>query len=74
MKAPQKHRSAQLSGCSRCQSLALVGQGDRDNTRIRCDQVNDLLCLLADLKEDMKRLRSIRESDREIDGASPYQA
>ena len=32
-----------------------------------CDQVNDLLSLVAELKEEVERLRSIRECEREID-------
>ncbi|KAJ7411577.1 hypothetical protein WISP_102327 [Willisornis vidua] len=31
----------------------------------KCEQVNDLLCLMAEFK--VERLRSIRESEREID-------
>lgn len=45
--APHKHTTAQVSGCSECQSLALEVQGDRDNTCIRRDQVNDLLSLVG---------------------------
>lgn len=59
--------SAQVSGCSECQSLALAVQWDEDNTCVRCDQVNDLLSLVADLKEEVERLRRIRECEREID-------
>ncbi|KAJ7408939.1 hypothetical protein WISP_117558 [Willisornis vidua] len=34
---------------------------------MRCEEVNDLLCLMAELKEEVERLRSIRESEKEID-------
>jgi len=32
-----------------------------------CDQVNDLLSLVAELTEEVERLRSIRDCEREID-------
>ena len=34
---------------------------------IRCDQVDYLLCLVAELREEVDRLRSIREAEQEID-------
>jgi len=34
---------------------------------VRCDQVNDLLSLVAELKEEGEMLRSNRECDREVD-------
>ncbi|KFQ57597.1 hypothetical protein N334_03560, partial [Pelecanus crispus] len=34
---------------------------------LQCDQVDDLLSLVAELKEEVGRLRSIRECEREID-------
>ncbi|RMC00755.1 hypothetical protein DUI87_22438 [Hirundo rustica rustica] len=34
---------------------------------LRCEQVNDLLSLVAELREEVERLRSVRESEREID-------
>ena len=34
---------------------------------MHCDQLDDLLSLVAELKEEVKRLRSIRECEREID-------
>lgn len=45
--APHKHTTAQVSGCRECQSLALAVQGDKDNTCVRCDQMNDLHSLVA---------------------------
>lgn len=36
-------------------------EGSRDNIRLRCEQGNDLLSLVAQLKEVVKRPRSIRE-------------
>ena len=38
-----------------------------DTSCVRCDQVNDLLSLVVELKEEVERLRSIRECEREID-------
>ena len=34
---------------------------------VSCDQLNDLLSLVTDLKEEVEKLRSIRECEREID-------
>lgn len=65
--APHKHTNAQVSGCSECRSLALAVQGDRGNTCDKCEQVNDLLSLMADLKEEVERLTSIRECEKEVD-------
>lgn len=42
-------------------------QGDRGNTCDKCEQVNDLLSLMADLKEEVERLTSIRECEKEVD-------
>jgi len=65
--APRKNAGVQVSGCRECLSLALVPVNSRDNCCVRCEQVNDLLSLLAELKEEVERLRSIRECEREID-------
>ncbi|KFV63962.1 hypothetical protein N307_13186, partial [Dryobates pubescens] len=62
-----KQVGVQVSGCRECWSLALEMQGSGDNSCIRCDQVNFLLSLVAELKEEVSRLRSIRESERELD-------
>ncbi|GAB0207986.1 hypothetical protein GRJ2_003264300 [Grus japonensis] len=64
---PQKHAATQLSGCRECQSLSLVADGSSENGCVRCDQVDDLLSLVAELHEEVERLRSIREAEREID-------
>ena len=34
---------------------------------VRCEQVDDLVCLMAELKEEVERLRDIRECEWEID-------
>jgi len=65
--APLKNAGVQVSGCRKCLSLALVPADSRDNCCVRCEQVNDLLSLVAELKEEAERLRSIQECEREID-------
>ena len=67
MRSRNNIHSAQVSGCSECQSLAFAVLGERDSTCVRCDQLNDLLSLVVDLKEEVERLRSIKECEREID-------
>ena len=57
----------QASGCRECLSLALVLEDSRYNICVRCDQVNDLLSLVAEMKEEEQSLRNIRECEREID-------
>jgi len=66
-KATRKDTAVQVSGCRECLSLALVPEDSRDNYCVWCEQANDLLSLVAELKEEMERLRSIRECEREID-------
>jgi len=38
-----------------------------DSTCVRCNQLYDLLSLVVDMKEEVERLRSIKECEREID-------
>ena len=64
---PKQDGSVQVSVCSECQSLAFAVLGEGDSTCVRCDQLNDLLSLVVDLKEEVERLRSIKECEREID-------
>ncbi|KAK4808483.1 hypothetical protein QYF61_005800, partial [Mycteria americana] len=64
---PCKHTAIQVSGCGECLSLSLTPEGSRDNNCFQCNQVDDLLSLVAELKEEVERLRSIRECEREID-------
>ncbi|KGL90143.1 hypothetical protein N301_00086, partial [Charadrius vociferus] len=59
--------AAQVSGCNECLSLALVSEGVRDTACVRCDQVNDLLRQVVELREEVGRLRSIRDCESEID-------
>lgn len=45
----------------------IISDDSRDNTYVLCDQVDDLLNLVAELKEEVERLKSIKECEREID-------
>ncbi|KAK4813363.1 hypothetical protein QYF61_003562 [Mycteria americana] len=64
---PQKHAATQVSGCRECLGLLLFMHGSRGNSCVRCNQVDDLLCMVAELWEELERLRSIREAEKEID-------
>jgi len=64
---PDKHTAVQVSSYRKCLSLSLVLEGSRDNSCVQCDQENDLLSLVTELKEEVETLRSVRECEREID-------
>jgi len=66
MKLPHKHTAGQVSSCRECLSLALVPGDSRANSCVGYDQVKDLLSLVAELKEEVEKFRSIRECEREI--------
>ncbi len=53
--------AVQVSGCRDCRSLLLPGEGGRDSTCMRCEQVDELLGLLRELKGEAERLRGIRD-------------
>ena len=57
----------QVSGCRECQSLLLPREDGKDATSVRCEQVDELLSLVVELREEVERLRTIRECEREID-------
>ena len=57
---PKQDASVQVRDCSEGQSLALAVLGKGDST---CD----LVSLVVDLKEEVERLRSIKECERETD-------
>ena len=59
--------AVQVSCCRECLSLLLPGEGSRDSTCVRCEQVDELLSLVVELKEEVQRLRTIRECERETD-------
>lgn len=70
---------AQECGCSalRLQGVpepADAGEGGRNSTCVRGEQVEDLLSMVAELKEEVQRLRTIREREQEIDWWSNSQA
>ena len=62
-----KKAAVQVSGCRECLSLSLVLEDSRQNTCVRCDQGDDLLNLETEFKEEVERLRSIRECEKEVD-------
>lgn len=64
---PLQHASAQVCGCRECQGLAFAMQGDGDSACVRCKVLNNILSLVVDLKEEVERLSSIRECERETD-------
>jgi len=39
----------------------------QDFTCVRCEQVDDLLSMMAALKEEVERLRSFRDCAQEVD-------
>lgn len=43
----------------------MVPGGVAGEACLRCEQVNDLLSLVAELREEVERLKSIRESERD---------
>ena len=50
-----------------CQSLLLPREDGKDATCVRCEQVDELLSLVVELREEVERLRTIRECEQEID-------
>ena len=42
--------AVQVSGCRMCLSLLLMGEGGRDSTCMRCEQLDVLLSLVVELK------------------------
>ncbi|PKU48706.1 nipped-b-like protein [Limosa lapponica baueri] len=58
---PQKHVAVQVSGCSECWSLALAMEDGGDNACVRCEQINHLLNVVAERKEEVKRLRACQQ-------------
>ena len=61
-----KNVAVQVSGCRDCWSLLLPGDGGRDSAFMRCEQVDELIQLVVELKKEVQRLRSIRECEQEI--------
>ncbi|RMC06501.1 hypothetical protein DUI87_15937 [Hirundo rustica rustica] len=63
----KKDVSVQTHSCPECLSLSLASGDVVEKACLGCEQVNDLLSLVAELREEVERLRSIRDSEREID-------
>ena len=42
----------QVSGCRECLSLLLPRESGRDSTCVRCEQVDELLSLVVELKDE----------------------
>ena len=64
---PLKNAAVQVSQCRECLSLLLPSESGRDTVCVRCEQVDGLVSLVAELKEEVERLRAIRECEQEID-------
>ena len=61
MEALPKDAAVQVSGCRECLSLLLPSEGSGNSTCARCEQAEDLLSMVAELKEEAERSRTIRE-------------
>ena len=57
----------QDSGCRECLNLLLLREDGSNATCVRCEQVDELLSLMVELRQDMERLRAIRECEQETD-------
>ena len=42
-------------------------KGGRDSTCKRCEQWDDLLSMVVELKEEVEKLRGIRECEQDVD-------
>lgn len=62
----QEHARIQVSGCRACQSPALLSEGSRELSCVRCHQVGDVLSLVAEMRDEVERLKGIRDSEEEI--------
>lgn len=66
MELPQKHGAVQVcTELGKCQSLILLLEGSRENSCVRCDHVNNLFGLVAELEEEGERLGSVGDSEKE---------
>jgi len=68
---PPKNVAVQDSGCSECLSLLLLVKGNRDSTCMKCEEVDDLLSMVVKPKEEVEKLRSIRECKKSTRVISP---
>lgn len=65
-----KHATTQVSSCGLCEWIFLEVENDCKQECKRCDQVNELLWLMAELQEEVVRLRTVREFERDFDQRS----
>lgn len=42
-------------------------EGGRDSACVRCEQMEDLISLLPELKKEVRKLRTTRECEQELD-------
>ena len=56
-RTPRKDAAVQAPGCREGLSLVLVPEDSAQDTCVWCEQVDDLLCPVAELKEEVERLR-----------------
>ena len=54
-----KQVTAQVSGCGMCEGIFLEVESDCKQACGKCDQIDELPCLVAELQEEVGRLRSI---------------
>lgn len=54
-----KRVTAQVSSCGMCERIFLEVESDCKEACGRCDQTDELLCLVAELLEEVGRLSSI---------------
>jgi len=59
--------AAQVPGCTVCPALTPGWDGSSERTGGRCTRVKQLLHLVTEFQEEVSRLRSIRECERETD-------
>ena len=59
--------AVQVSGCREGLSLLLPREDGKEATCVRCEQVDELLSLVVELREEAERLRTIRECEKEMD-------
>lgn len=62
-----KHVTTQVSGCGMCAGISLEMEDDNKQVCGWCDQVDELPCLVAEMQEEVDRLRSSWESEKETD-------
>lgn len=59
----QEHAATQVLGCRVCPAFMPVLDNSSKHATRYCAQIQELLCLVTELWEEVNRLRSIRESE-----------